>query len=182
MSGLVSNRQTNKTEGAEPTAFLLAAGVGIKGLRGSSVETVRYFLLVFIMMAGNALACPFASEITKEAEKAQLPPEIVLSIAKAESSCNPKAVGGGARGLFQFEEATWLRYGTGPFSNAFDPHLNIKAAIKYLSKADKSDVRNLISWHNAGVKDWRRLNPKWSINHPNRIYREIYRGLGGPKT
>ena len=135
-----------------------------------------FVALLILASAQPAFACPYASEITQAASAAGLPADTLVAIARAESSCNPRATNGTERGLFQFSEATWARYGTGPFSSAFDPHLNIKAAIKYLSKADKFDPRNLVSFHNAGVRDWRRLNPKWSINHPNRIYRAIYRG------
>ena len=133
---------------------------------------------VFLPDNSSASACKYKAEVMTAAEKAGLPPTIVVAIMMAESSCDSKKVDetGKARGLFQFEKETWERFSSLPFAKAFDPHENIKTAIKYLKAAKTIDPKGLASWHNAGTKRWWKLAKKWSVNHPNKIYRKIYRG------
>ncbi len=133
---------------------------------------------VFLSGNSSAFACKYEAEVKAAAEKVGLPPKIVFAIMMAESSCDPLEVDktGKARGLFQFEKETWKRFSSLPFEKAFDPHENIRTAIKYLKAAKTVDPKGLASWHNAGTKRWWKLAKKWSVNHPNKTYRKIYRG------
>jgi len=134
-----------------------------------------YAVILWSVLIG---ACPYAETIKTEARKANLPPETIVLIVLAESSCNPNAhnKGENARGLFQFSQRTWESVSTLPFSQAWNPQANIEAGIAHLKLANTTNPKNLVAWHNAGVKDWTKLNPKWSVNHPNKIYRRIYNG------
>ena len=121
------------------------------------------------------LGCAYAPQIREAAGQAGLPPEVVVLIAQAESSCRAGITGpGGARGLFQFEERTWTRDSPRPWAQAYEPKANIEAAVAYLKARGSTDARSLVAWHNAGVRDWRKLNPKWSLHHPNTLYRYVY--------
>lgn len=138
----------------------------------------------FVWTTHEAKACSYDSLIKQEAVKHGLPADALIDLAMAESSCNPKAIGdnGTAYGLFQITKSTWTRYTHEPFINALNPERNIAITMKHLDNSlFKSDYRNIFSYHNANVKDWHTLNPKWSINHPNRIYRAWYRGNGKTK-
>lgn len=134
--------------------------------------------LIINYSASPTSACAYDAEVTTAAKKAKLPSKVVVAIMKAESSCNPLAVDetGKARGLFQIEEDTWKRFSDLPFSKAFDPHENIKVAIKYLKAAKSKKPKVLASWHNAGTRRWWKLAKKWTTKHPNKIYRKIYQG------
>ena len=113
--------------------------------------------------------------IEKEAEKIGIPPHLAYNIVQAESSGFPFAVGkNGERGLFQFTKPTWIALTNKPFWKAFIPSDNIQIAMLNFKDADTSDPKSLASYHNAGTKDWKKLNKKWTINHPNKIYRDIY--------
>ncbi len=123
-------------------------------------------------------ACPWAKTAEEQAAKYALPQGLMSALIAAESSCRADITGpGGARGLFQFEESTWRRYSKRPWQDAYDPQASIEAAINYhLELIGDNSIKNHVAWHNAGVKNWEKLSPKWSINHPNKIYRGIYRG------
>lgn len=113
-------------------------------------------------------------------------------IIQAESSRNPRAVGDGgqSRGLMQIKEATWRRHTTEPWSRAFEPALNIevgKAELRrivlvYRSSGTEPSVAYVLFTYNTGhfIKHSlpKTLNGKlhpWTWNHPNLVYRAIYR-------
>lgn len=129
-----------------------------------------------------ANACQWDSLIEKEARKQGVPPDTAVLICHAESSGNPLAVGdqGNSRGLFQISRGTWTALTNLGWEKAFDPIANIRIATRYLSLARTSSTKELILFHQSGSKNWRKLNPKWTIKNQNRIYREIYRGKREP--
>lgn len=60
-------------------------------------------------------------------------PGIAFAQIQRESGFNPRAVGAsGERGLGQFMKATWDRFGSGSFDNAFDPVANLDAWGNYM--------------------------------------------------
>lgn len=127
-------------------------------------------------VAVSAHACAYETEIRAEARRRGVNPEVAVAIAEAESSCRPDAIGpDGEIGLFQLGESA--RRGLS-VSEARRPEPNIRAGVAHLAEnrvAGEQDARNYFSWHNAGVREWRRLEARWSIHHPNRIYRAWYR-------
>ena len=158
-------------------ALELPGGVGPGFMRKIAALTV----LVLAWPISQADYCRFDDRIRAEAESAGVPGWIAVAVCHAESSGDPRAVGpGGARGLFQFECSTWnIEAGGVPFDRAFDPETSIRVGVRHLSRnraAGARDPRNFLAWHNAGVRDWRRLQRRWSTDHPNGIYRAIYRG------
>ena len=60
-------------------------------------------------------------------------PSTMAAIALAESSGNPRADNGIARGLWQIIASTWSAYGSGGWANAFNPSMNAEAAHRILS-------------------------------------------------
>lgn len=91
--------------------------------------------------------------IRRAAEKAGLPPDIVESIAKAESAYNPNAISPkGAIGLMQLMPATAAALKANPF----DPRQNAEAGAEYLAqllekyKNDAHQVSKAVAAYNAG--------------------------------
>jgi soluble lytic murein transglycosylase-like protein len=71
--------------------------------------------------------------VISKANQYGINPGIALAQIQRESGFNPRAVGGyGERGLGQFMRATWDRFGSGPFDNAFDPVMNLDAWGNYM--------------------------------------------------
>ena len=143
-------------------------------------------LLGFALVSGcdlqPAFGCPYDALITQEAQLVGVPPQVALTICHAESSGNPGATGPGEEvGLFQVSHALSHDYVLHETENLYhpdlkDPATNIRIGLWHLSKMRKiRDPRNYLSWHNAGVQDWRLLKRQWSLDHPNRLYRAAYR-------
>jgi soluble lytic murein transglycosylase-like protein len=71
--------------------------------------------------------------VVSKANQYGINPSIAYYQIQRESSFNPRAVGGsGERGLGQFMKATWGRFGSGSFDNAFDPVMNLDAWGNYM--------------------------------------------------
>lgn len=148
--------------------------------------------------ATPAPACQWDTYITEQAEQYGVPWRVAIAICHAESSGNPDCIGkDGEVGLFQFTKKRWIDAGgqesysqiieRTPTSTGYtivsfpeiakNPHQNICLAIRELSKCGKNrDPRVYAAWWNAGRMDYWSLSKKWSVNHPNKIYRAIYRG------
>jgi len=72
--------------------------------------------------------------IASKAQKYNLPPQLMSSIAKAESNFNPNAgnkTGSSAKGLYQFIDKTWMGMGGKP-GEQFDPEINSELGAKYI--------------------------------------------------
>lgn len=118
---------------------------------------------------------------------------LAQKIIQAESSGRASAVGDGgkARGLMQIQEATWKRHTPRPFSDAFDPALNKavgmaelkRIVLAYRAKGVEPSEAYVVWAYNTGSLIKRSLPKfdkngnfhKWTWNHPNAIYRAIYR-------
>lgn len=114
---------------------------------------------------------------------------LVPVIVQAESSGRPDAVGDGgkARGLMQIQEATWKSMSKYPWDDAFDPNKNVQVGRAILEKINQSymdfltvsirgvyaDKQHILYTYNCGKYRFGEL-PKWTKNHPNRIYRRIF--------
>lgn len=118
---------------------------------------------------------------------------LTQKIIQAESSGNPKAIGDGgqSRGLMQIKEATWKRHTKESYSRAFEPELNkavgmaeLKRIVRaYRAKGIEPNEGYIIFAYNTGtqIKHYLPRFSKgglphpWTWNHPNKVYREIYR-------
>ena len=131
--------------------------------------TIYIFLMVFI---GQAWAL--------SGEEIDL---LIPTIIMAESSGNPMSVGdnGKSRGLMQIQKSTWKAMSDLPWDAAFDEGSNVQVGRKILEKINEvylahgveADKAHLIYTYNVGRYCWGKL-PKWTKNHPNLVYREIY--------
>lgn len=135
------------------------------------------------LVPGPAIASqdgPHDRLIRERFAEAGLPAELAVRISHAESSGRARVTGkGGERGLFQFDRATWERRSRRPWAEAFDPKANTEAAVRHWlalrSKNPSAGPRDFAAWHNAGRRSWKELGPEWTVHHPNRTYRSIYR-------
>lgn len=114
--------------------------------------------------------------ITKAAEKAGLPPEILHSVAKAESAYRTNAISPkGAIGLMQLMPQTAAALNADPY----DPQQNAEAGAEYLAqllekyKNDEHQVSKAVAAYNAGpgaVKKYKGVPPyRETVNYVNRV-------------
>lgn len=124
------------------------------------------------------------------AQGSSIPSSLIFKIMLAESSLNPKAVGpDGERGLFQLSKETWdwltpkIYEKVLDFDLAFDPEINKKVGIYYLDwLKGQLGIRYtpalLVASYNYGIGRIKSLGyklPSSAYNHPNLIYRNIFR-------
>jgi soluble lytic murein transglycosylase-like protein len=114
--------------------------------------------------------------ITRAAEKAGLPPEILHSVAKAESAYRTNAISPkGAIGLMQLMPKTAAALNADPY----DPQQNAEAGAEYLAqllekyKNDDHQVSKAVAAYNAGpgaVDKYRGVPPyRETVNYVNRV-------------
>ncbi|EOW6510870.1 lytic transglycosylase domain-containing protein [Cronobacter sp. EKM101R] len=111
------------------------------------------------------------------ARKYNLDPKLLKSVAGAESSWNPNAVGpktpqGRAQGLMQVMPMNFL-----PGENPFDPRDNIMAGARVMAWAKSKagdDVEEMLRWYNGGKNRGSRENREY----PGRV-REKYIAMYG---
>jgi len=114
--------------------------------------------------------------ITRAAEKAGLPPEILHSVAKAESAYRTNAVSPkGAIGLMQLMPQTAAALNADPY----DPQQNAEAGAEYLAqllekyKNDEHQVSKAVAAYNAGpgaVDKYKGVPPyRETVNYVNRV-------------
>jgi soluble lytic murein transglycosylase-like protein len=124
------------------------------------------------------------------AQGSNIPSSLIFKIMLAESSLNPKAIGpAGERGLFQLSKETWnwltpKIYGKVlDFDLAFDSAINKKVGIYYLNWLKEQlgvhyTPALLVASYNYGIGRIKSLGyklPASAYNHPNLIYRQIFR-------
>ena len=117
--------------------------------------------------------------ITRAAVRAGLPPEIVHSIAKAESGYQPNAISPkGAIGLMQLMPATAAELNVDPY----DPAQNAEAGAKYLRdlllkyEHDPHQVSKAVAAYNAGpgaVDKYKGIPPyRETVQYVDRVLKE----------
>lgn len=119
-------------------------------------------------------------KIRQLSAKHNLREDLIIAVAKAESSFNPNAVSKkGAVGLMQLMKGTAKDYGV---SNRYDPDRNLEAGVKHLKKLYLMYDKNLpltLAAYNAGieaVKKYKGIPPfKETKNYIRRVMR--YMGL-----
>jgi len=118
--------------------------------------------------------------------------DLMPLVKMAESSGDPRAVSNGSWGLYQISQPVLDDYnrihGTEvTVEELFNPLTNEIIARWYLDWLNDwlsghgypDDPQRLIYSYNTGMGKLRRNNfkiPEWTKDHPNRIYRSIYRG------
>ncbi|WOO39765.1 transglycosylase SLT domain-containing protein [Rubellicoccus peritrichatus] len=129
------------------------------------------------------------SYIKKESDRKGLNPNFVYSIAFAESTLNPYADTGYARGLMQMSEVAWITVDKSSYNNAFDWKDNVNAGTAYLdhlkdelSKSGNFSYPLLAASYRYGINKVRRANYEISeLPRPkNKIYQELFTGMLAP--
>src|ERR1051326_710765 len=126
--------------------------------------------------APTAKALSAREIITRAAEKAGLPPEILHSVAKAESAYRTDAISPkGAIGLMQLMPQTAASLNANPY----DPTQNAEAGAEYLAqllekyKNDQHQVSKAVAAYNAGpgaVDKYKGVPPyRETVNYVNRV-------------
>lgn len=126
------------------------------------------------------------SYIHEMADEHDLNPDFVLAIAMAESSLNPKADAGYARGLMQMSKVAWETVEPdSSWRKAYNWQDNIDAGTAYLAYI-REELKNdghfsyplLAASYRYGINKVRRANYRISNLPPpkNDIYREIFAG------
>ncbi len=102
--------------------------------------------------AGSIVA-RYGKHINEAAARTSLDPALILSVIKAESNGDPRAVSrAGARGLMQLVDSTAADY---QVEQVFDPRENIMAGSRYLRDlVDRfGDLRLALAAYNAGPEN-----------------------------
>ncbi len=96
---------------------------------------------------------PYGKEMLEVAAAADLNPELLAAMARAESAFNAGALSRkGARGLMQVMPATGRRFGAEPEA-LFDPEVSLRTAARYLSwlrTRFDDDLDLILAAYNAG--------------------------------
>ncbi|MEO0795551.1 MAG: transglycosylase SLT domain-containing protein [Verrucomicrobiota bacterium] len=128
-------------------------------------------------------------DIRQAAEKADLKAEFVLAICMAESSLNPNADSGYARGLMQVSRIAWDEVSELPYHEAYEPKTNLEVGTAYLNhlkdflKAnDNFSYANLAASYRFGpyaLKD-AGYDLKNLQKPANKIYQQLFAGNTAP--
>lgn len=130
-------------------------------------------------------------DVKARAEAAGLEPGFVFAICVAESSLNPKARAHKdyARGLMQISRIAWKTVTDRPYSQAFDPDVNLEVGIAYLvylkgqlEAAGEFDYAKLAAAYRFG--ETKLAKADYNIYHlprpRNRIYQALFQGYTSP--
>jgi hypothetical protein len=109
------------------------------------------------------------------ATQAGMPPELAEAVADVESAFNPAAVGGvGEVGLMQVLPSTARMLGfREPTQKLFDPELNIRYGVRYLSEAWRKTGQDIC----ATVMKYRAGHGETRYSHKSVAYCVRVRGL-----
>lgn len=127
--------------------------------------------------------------IQKESERKGLNPNFVYSIAFAESTLDPYADTGYARGLMQLSKVAWVTVEKSSYENAYDWKDNINAGTAYLdhlkdelSKSGNFSYPLLAASYRYGINKVRNVNYDISeLPKPhNKIYQQLFSGSLAP--
>jgi len=118
----------------------------------------------FRNFSGSSLIPPtYLTKIKRLSKKFQLREDLIIGVARAESSFNPYAVSRkGAVGIMQLMQETALQYGV---TNRFNIDQNLEGGIKHLRYLYKKYQKNIpltLAAYNAGeeaVKKYRGVPP-----------------------
>ncbi len=94
----------------------------------------------------------FLKQVHYEAKRADLPPELVLSVIEVESNFNPYAISGaGARGLMQVMPF-WLKQIGRPGDSLFRVHTNLRygcTILRYYLDKEKGNLFHALARYNG---------------------------------
>jgi len=128
-------------------------------------------------------------DIEKAADQVGLKPEFIYAICVAESTLNPRADSGYAKGLMQLSKVAWKEVSKRPYSQAYNPQANLEVGAAYLNhlkefleKHGKFDYALLAACYRYGpyaVKDAGFRISRLKKPH-NKIYQQLFAGNTAP--
>ena len=137
--------------------------------------------LNFLRPRNNTVSIPAAylQKIRSLSYKYQLREDLIIAVAQAESSFNPRAVSRkGAVGLMQLMRGTAQQYGV---KNRFDVDQNLEAGVKHLKHLYRKFNRNLpltLASYNAGQEAVKKYNGVPPYRETRNYIRRVYRYMG----
>jgi hypothetical protein len=155
---------------------------------GAFVLSLSIFFAAFLSGAAFAER-PEASEVWEKAEnlgaRYDIDPLLIFSIACAESSLNPEADSGVARGLMQMTSDAWKDATKRPYSDAWDWKANMDGACAYiailkgrLERSGRLSPANLVAAYHFGPGRLEKAGYDFSRlpEVKNFVYRDILAG------
>lgn len=130
-------------------------------------------------------------DIEQAANEGGLKPEFVYAICVAESTLNPRADSGYAKGLMQLSQVAWKEVSDRPYSQAYNPKVNVEVGVAYLNhlkefleQNDSFSYPKLAASYRYGPyalkgKDFRVSRMK---KPHNIIYQQLFTGNESPVT
>ncbi len=128
-------------------------------------------------------------DIKKASENSGLKPEFVYAICVAESTLNPRADSGYARGLMQLSKVAWKEVSNRPYSQAYNPKINVEVGATYLNHL-KTFLEEYGKFSYARLAACYRYGPyalkdaDWDVNRladpQNKIYQQLFAGNTAP--
>lgn len=130
-------------------------------------------------------------DIEQVAKNAGLKPEFIYAICVAESTLDPMARSKNdyARGLMQLSRIAWKQVSERPYSQSFDPKVNLEVGAAYLNylkekleKEGKFDYALLAACYRYGPDDVKKADYRLSrLPKPhNKIYQQLFAGNTAP--
>lgn len=128
-------------------------------------------------------------DIEQASRKAGLDPHFVYAICMAESSLDPNANSGYARGLMQLSKVAWKEVSNRPYGQAYNPKANVEVGVAYfvhlkqfLEQHNAFSYANLAASYRYGPYALKNVNFNASRLKPptNHIYKELFAGNTSP--
>ena len=127
----------------------------------------------------NSVPPHYKQKIQSLTEKHDLREDLVLAVARAESSFNPFAVSPkGAVGIMQLMKETARQYGV---INRYNAHENIEAGVKhlkYLYEKYRGDIPLILAAYNAGEEAVKKYNGVPPYNETKNYIRRVMSLMG----
>ncbi|WP_309395882.1 transglycosylase SLT domain-containing protein [Cerasicoccus maritimus] len=128
-------------------------------------------------------------DIEQAAKAGDLDPNFVYAICVAESTLDPRANSGYAKGLMQLSKVAWKEVSKRPYSQAYNPKANLEVGVAYLNHLkDFLNENNAFSYSNLAasyrygpyaLKD-ADFRPSRLDKPHNLIYQQLFAGVTDP--
>ncbi|WP_309387810.1 transglycosylase SLT domain-containing protein [Cerasicoccus frondis] len=128
-------------------------------------------------------------DIEQAAKAGDLDPNFVYAICVAESTLDPRANSGYARGLMQLSKVAWKEVSTRPYSQAYNPKTNMEVGVAYLNhlkeflnENNAFSYANLAASYRYGPYALKDADFRVSrLDEPhNLIYQKLFAGVTDP--
>lgn len=174
----------------DPSIQMKSQESTIKSRASSFLIAALVVLAILFIIPTSTSASPVAiwPYVQKEATEAGLDPHFVYAIAFAESTLDPFADSGRARGVMQLKEIAWKTVTDIPYAYAWDWQTNIKVGIAYLNYCKNILLKNnrfsypiLAASYRYGPTYMKKIGYNMSKvkKSTNKVYKQILSGKRG---